>query len=306
MYNSILEIVGCTPMLRLKKLEQQLGLTSQLAVKLEKANPAGSVKDRAALYMIKQAEKDGLLQEGGTIVEPTSGNTGIGLAQACAALNYKAVFTMPETMSVERQSLMRAYGAQLILTEGSKGMQGAVDKAAELCKTIEGAYMPLQFENKANAAAHYETTGPEIWRDTNGEIAAFVAGVGTGGTISGAGKYLKEQSGKIKIFAVEPAKSPLLNGGTAAGHKIMGIGANFVPTILDKTIYDEVIDITDEDAFAFARLLAKCEGILTGISSGAALCAAINVAKRNEFDGKLVVAILPDSGERYLSAGLFE
>lgn len=306
MYNNILDTIGGTPVVRLERLEKALGLTAQLAVKLEKSNPGGSVKDRAALYMIRQAEKDGALKPGGTVIEPTSGNTGIGLAQACAALGYKAVFTMPETMSVERQSLMRAYGAQLVLTEGAKGMQGAVDKAAELCKTIDGAYMPMQFENKANATAHYETTGPEIWQDTNGEIAALVAGVGSGGTISGAGKYLKEQNSDIMVFAVEPAKSPLLNGGKAAGHKIMGIGANFVPTVLDRTIYNEVIDITDEDAFAFARQLAKCEGILAGISSGAALCAAVNVARRSEFDGKLVVAVLPDSGERYLSAGLFE
>lgn len=304
-YQGFTQIIGKTPLVELVKLEQEYGLKAKVLVKIEYRNPSGSAKDRAALFMVKAAQESGLLKEGSVIIEPTSGNTGIGLAAIAAAQGYRAIFTMPETMSEERRNILRAYGAEIVLTEGSKGMKGAIEKAQELAEQIDGAYIPGQFDNPANAQAHYETTGPEIWEDTQGEVDLFVASVGTGGTITGTGRYLKEQCDTIKIVAVEPAGSPVLSEGRAGTHKIQGIGAGFVPSVLDTQIYDEVIKVEDMDAFATAKKLAKCEGFLTGISSGAALYAAIELAKRPENEGKIIVALLPDSADRYYSTPLF-
>lgn len=286
-------------------IEQVHELKAKLLVKLEYQNPAGSVKDRAAFYMIKDAEEKGLLKEGSVIIEPTSGNTGIGLAAIAAAKGYRAILTMPDTMSVERRNILKAYGAEIVLTEGAKGMKGAIAKAEELAGEIEGAYIPAQFDNPANAQAHYETTGPEIWADTDGTVDIFVASVGTGGTITGTGKYLKEKNAAIKVVAVEPASSPVLSGGQAGAHKIQGIGAGFVPTVLDTGIYDEIITVENDLAFETSKELTKREGLLTGISSGAALYAAVELAKRPENEGKTIVVLLPDSGDRYYSTPLF-
>ena len=295
------DLIGNTPLLELSNYDKALKLPCTLLAKLEYFNPAGSAKDRIAFAMIEDAEKRGLLQPGCTIIEPTSGNTGIGLASVAAAKGYKVILTMPDTMSIERRNLLRAYGAQLVLTPGSKGMQGAIDKAKELAGEISGAFIPSQFDNPANPAIHYKTTGPEIWRDTDGKLDAYVAGVGTGGTLSGAGKFLKEQNAKIKIFAVEPDTSPILNGGQAGPHKIQGIGANFIPANYNASVVDEVLDINADDAYKTCQLLAKHEGLLVGISSGAAAFAATQLAKRPEFAGKTIVVLLPDTGERYLT-----
>ena len=305
-YQSIEELIGQTPLVRLARLEEALGLPVRLLAKLERANPAGSAKDRAALYMIRAAEESGQLKAGGTIIEPTIGNTGVALASLAAVRGYKAVFTMPESMSIERRKLLAAYGAEIVLTPGSEGMAGAVRAAEALAEATPGGVVMHQFENPANAQAHFETTGPELWRDTQGCLDAFVAGVGTGGTFTGAGRYLKQQSPAVHLVAVEPAKSPLLSGGAAGPHGIQGIGANFVPALLDTGLYDEVLPIADEAAFKMARLLAKREGILTGVSSGAALAAAAELARRPEYAGKTIVALLTDTGERYLSTALFE
>lgn len=305
-YRNAMELIGKTPLMEAGNLEKKLGLQARLLVKLEYLNPAGSTKDRAAKSMIEDAEEKGLLKEGAVIIEPTSGNTGIGLASIAAVKGYRAIFVMPETMSVERQNILKAYGAEIVLTEGAKGMSGAIEKAEELHRGIPGSFIPGQFENPANALAHQKSTGPEIWVDTNGQVDFFVACVGTGGTITGTGEYLKEKNPQIKVAAVEPASSPLLSGGAAAPHKIQGIGANFIPELLNREIYDEVLTVTDENAFEGARLLAKTEGILVGISSGAALWAAIEVARRPEQKGKTIVVLLPDSGDRYYSTPLFE
>ena len=305
-YRNAMELIGKTPLMEAGNLEKKLGLQARLLVKLEYLNPAGSTKDRAAKSMIEDAEEKGLLKEGAVIIEPTSGNTGIGLASIAAVKGYRAIFVMPETMSVERQNILKAYGAEIVLTEGAKGMSGAIEKAEELHREIPGSFIPGQFENPANALAHQKSTGPEIWEDTNGQVDFFVACVGTGGTITGTGEYLKEKNPQIKVAAVEPASSPLLSGGVAAPHKIQGIGANFIPELLNREIYDEVLTVTDENAFEGARLLAKTEGILVGISSGAALWAAIEVARRPEQKGKTIVVLLPDSGDRYYSTPLFE
>ena len=305
-YTSMDQMIGRTPLLELCRIQQQLGLEARVLAKLEYLNPAGSVKDRAALSMIRDAEQKGLLKEGSVIVEPTSGNTGIGLAAVAAARGYRVVIVMPETMSLERRQLMRAYGAELVLTEGSKGMSGAVEKAQQLVQQIPGAFLAGQFTNPANPQAHFETTGPEIWQDTEGHVDAFVAGVGTGGTITGVGRYLKSQDPAVHIVGVEPAASPLLSKGTAGPHKIQGIGANFVPQVLDTAIYDELLAVTDQDAFAAGRLMARTEGVLVGISSGAALWAAVELAKRPENRGKTIVTLLPDTGDRYLSTGMFD
>jgi len=302
---SVEQLVGNTPLLELVRIERELGLKARVLAKLEYLNPAGSVKDRVGLAMISDAEEQGRLKPGGTIIEPTSGNTGIGLAAVAAARGYRTVIVMPDSMSMERRVLMSAYGAELVLTEGARGMSGAIEKAEELAKTIPNSIIAGQFENPANPAAHYKTTGPEIWRDTDGLVDVFVAGVGTGGTITGTARYLKEQNGAVRVVAVEPADSPLLGGGKAGPHGIQGIGANFVPAVLDTEIYDEIIPVTTGDAYAAGRLMGRREGVLVGISSGAALWAAIEVAKRPENEGKTIVVLLPDTGDRYLSTDMF-
>lgn len=304
-YKGALGLIGNTPLVELTHIEKAFNLEAKILAKLEYFNPSGSVKDRIAKEMIEDAEEKGLLKEGSTIIEPTSGNTGIGLAAIAAAKGYRAILTMPETMSVERRNILKAYGAEIVLTEGSKGMKGAIAKAEELAKEIEGSFIPGQFDNPANPKVHYETTGPEIWRDTDGKVDAFVAGVGTGGTVTGTGKYLKEQNSDVKVVAVEPASSPVLSQGKAGAHKIQGIGAGFVPKVLDTAVYDEIITVENDDAFAASKELTKKEGILTGISSGAALYAALQLAQRPEFEGKTIVALLPDSGDRYYSTPLF-
>lgn len=305
-YKSIDEMIGKTPLLEITNLEKELQLKAKVLVKLEYFNPAGSVKDRAALEMINQAERDGRLIIGGTIIEPTSGNTGIGICAIAAVRGYKAIIVMPETMSEERKLLMKAYGAELILTEGSKGMAGAIAKAEELEKEIPGAIIAGQFENPANAMAHYKTTGPEIWEDTDGQVDLFVAGIGTGGTITGTGRYLKEVKPEMQIIGVEPVDSPVLTEGRGGAHGIQGIGAGFVPGILDTDIYDRILTVKTEDAYEASRMLAAKEGILVGISSGAALWAALDLAKKQENHGKTITVLLPDTGERYLSVGLFQ
>ena len=302
----ISELIGRTPLLELGNIEKNLGLEAKVVVKLEYFNPAGSVKDRIAKGMIDDAEASGKLKPGSVIIEPTSGNTGIGLASVAAARGYRLIITMPETMSIERRKLMKAYGAELVLTEGAKGMKGAIAKAEELAKEIENSFIPSQFTNPANPAVHEKTTGVEIWDDTDGTVDIFVAGVGTGGTISGVGKYLKSKKPDVKIVAVEPKDSPVLSEGKSGPHKIQGIGAGFVPDTLNTKIYDEIIPVANEDAFETGRLIAKSEGVLVGISSGASLYAAIQLAKRPENKGKTIVALLPDTGERYLSTAMFE
>ena len=304
-YKSQVELIGKTPLMEVQNLEKAENLEATVLVKLEYFNPAGSVKDRVAKAMIEEAEKEGKLKEGYTIIEPTSGNTGIGLAAIAASKGYKIILTMPETMSVERRNILKAYGAEVVLTDGTKGMKGAIAKAEELAKEIEGSFIPGQFDNPANPKAHRETTGPEIWEDTDGAVDIFVAGVGTGGTVTGIGEYLKSKNPEVKVVAVEPATSPVLSEGKAGPHKIQGIGAGFVPKILNTEIYDEIIPVDNEDAFEASRKLTKAEGILTGISSGAALHAAIQLAKRPENKGKTIVALLPDSGDRYYSTPLF-
>lgn len=306
LYQSLTELIGNTPLLELVNYQKAKGLNARIAAKLEYFNPAGSVKDRIALAMIDDAEKSGKLKPGGLIIEPTSGNTGVGLASVAAARGYRVILTMPETMSVERRKLLAAYGAELVLTEGAKGMKGAIEKANELLEQNPGSFMPGQFDNPANPAVHKRTTGPEIWRDTDGQVDLFVAGIGTGGTITGAGEYLKEQKPSVKVVGVEPAASPMLTEGKSGPHKIQGIGAGFVPRVLNTGIYDEVITVQNDDAFAAGRAIAHAEGLLVGISSGAALHAAAELAKRPENEGKLIVVILPDTGERYLSTALFE
>ncbi|MCF0234668.1 MAG: cysteine synthase A, partial [Thermoguttaceae bacterium] len=297
---SAADLIGNTPLLDCSRLCASENLPCRLLAKLEFLNPAGSAKDRVAKSMIEAAEKDGSLKPGGTIIEPTSGNTGIALAAVAASRGYRVIIAMPETMSVERQKLIKGYGAELVLTDGSQGMKGAIDKALELAKTIDGAFVPLQFDNPANPAAHRETTGPEIWRDTGGNVDIYVASAGTGGTLSGTAQYLKKMNPDIRVAAVEPAASNLLSGGKAGPHKIQGIGANFIPKVLDTTIYDEVVDVPDAEAFVWARKLAKTEGILCGISSGAVLWAVSQIAKKPENKGKTIVAVLTDNGERYL------
>lgn len=305
-YKSMTELIGKTPMLEVRNFAQGKDFLGRVAVKIEYFNPAGSVKDRVAKAMIGDAEKTGKLRAGSVIIEPTSGNTGIGLAAIAAAKGYRIIITMPETMSVERRNLIKAYGAEIVLTDGTKGMKGAIKKAEELASEIDGAFIAGQFTNPVNPRAHYLTTGPEIWADTDGKVDIFVAGVGTGGTISGVGKYLKEQNPNVKIVAVEPASSPVLSKGVAGAHKIQGIGAGFVPDTLDTSVYDEVLTIENDDAFAAGREFAQKEGILVGISSGAALHAASILAKREENKGKLIVALLPDTGDRYLSTEMFK
>lgn len=304
-YRSITELIGHTPLLELVNYETANRLQAKLLAKLEFFNPAGSVKDRIALAMMNDAEQRGVLKPGAVIIEPTSGNTGIGLACVAAARGYRVVLTMPETMSIERRNLLKAYGAQLVLTDGAKGMTGAIEKAKELAAQTPGSFLPGQFENPANPAAHIASTGPEIWEDTDGEVDIFVAGVGTGGTLSGVGKFLKEKKPSVQIAAVEPVDSPVLSGGKAGSHKIQGIGAGFVPDTLDTAIYDEIIQVRSEDAFAAGRALAQQEGVLVGISSGAAVWAAAQLAQRAENHGKTIVALLPDTGERYLSTAMF-
>ena len=304
-YNGVTELVGNTPLVKLGRMMAHQNLTFSLYGKLESMNPAGSAKDRVGLAMIKDAEARGLLKPGATIIEPTSGNTGIGLAAAASARGYRTILTMPDTMSVERRSLLAAYGAQVVLTPGAEGMKGAIAKAEELAGEIPGSFIPGQFDNPANPQVHYETTGPEIWNDLDGQIDVFIAGVGTGGTITGAGRYLKEKNSDIKIIAVEPAGSPLLSQGKAGPHGLQGIGANFVPSILDRSVIDEIITVTEGEAYAAGRLMAACEGTLVGITAGAALHAAMLIGQRPENEGKNVVAFLPDTGDRYLSTPLF-
>lgn len=304
-YNGTIDLIGNTPLVEVKNIEKELGLEARVLVKLEYFNPAGSVKDRIAKGMIEDAEEKGLLKEGSVIIEPTSGNTGIGLAAIAAAKGYRIILTMPETMSVERRNILKAYGAEIVLTEGAKGMKGAIAKADELAKEIPNSFIPGQFVNPANPAAHRATTGPEIWNDTDGDVDIFIAGVGTGGTLTGVGEYLKEKKPDIKIVALEPATSPVLSEGKSGAHKIQGIGAGFVPDVLNTKVYDEIITVENDDAFATGKLLAKHEGVLVGISSGAVLWAAIDYAKRPENKGKTIVALLPDNGDRYYSTPLF-
>ena len=304
-YTSADQLIGRTPLLELTHLEKSLNLNAKLLAKLEYFNPAGSVKDRVALAMIDDAERSGALKPGSVIIEPTSGNTGIGLASVAAARGYRTIIVMPETMSVERRQLMKAYGAELVLSEGAKGMKGAIAKADELASEIPDSYIPGQFVNPSNPKAHYETTGPEIYEDTDGKVDVFVAGVGTGGTVTGVGRYLKEKNPGVKIVAVEPASSAVLSTGVAGSHKIQGIGAGFVPDVLDTKIYDEIITVTNEDAFETGKLIGRSEGVLVGISSGAAVWAGAEIAKRPEFKGKTIVVLLPDTGDRYLSTPMF-
>ena len=304
-YKSSSELIGNTPLLEVSNIERELGLKARVLVKLEYFNPAGSVKDRIALAMIEAAEKEGKLKPGATIIEATSGNTGIGLASVGTSKGYKVILTMPETMSVERRNILKAYGAQIELTEGSKGMKGAIAKAEELAAGIEGSFIPAQFENKANPAVHKATTGPEIWNDTDGEVDIFVSGIGTGGTITGVGEFLKDKKPSVKLIAVEPTGSPVLSEGKSGPHKIQGIGAGFIPDTLNTEIYDEVATVENEEAFEYSKLIASREGVLVGISSGAALFAAVREAKKPENEGKTIVALLPDSGDRYFSTHLF-
>ena len=304
-YEKITDLIGGTPLLKLNNYIKENGLEADIYAKLEYFNPAGSVKDRIAKAMLLEAEEKGILKPDSTIIEPTSGNTGIGLAAIAAAKGYRIILTMPETMSVERRNLLKAYGAELVLTDGAKGMKGAIEKADELASEIPGSFIPSQFTNQANPKAHYETTGPEIWNDTDGKVDIFVAGVGTGGTVSGVGRYLKDQNPNVKVVAVEPAGSPGLSKGTPGPHKIQGIGAGFVPDTLDTKVYDEIITVENEDAFATGRAIARKEGVLVGISSGAAVWAATELAKRPENKGKVIVALLPDTGDRYLSTPMF-
>lgn len=304
-YQNIAELIGNTPLLELRGMEKKYQLKARLLAKLEYLNPSGSVKDRAALGMLKDALEKGLIAPGATIVEPTSGNTGIGLAALAASEGFHLILTMPETMSVERRNILKAYGAEIVLTDGTQGMAGAIEKAKELVEQIPGSFLPGQFENPANARAHFETTGPELWRDTDGNIDVFVSAVGSGGTITGTGQYLRQQKPEIRIIAVEPETSPVLSGGTAGTHKIQGIGAGFVPDVLDTEIFDEIMTVDNEEPFAMAKELAKTEGILVGISSGAALYAAVQAAARPENEGKTVVVLLPDSADRYYSTELF-
>lgn len=304
-YKKITELVGGTPLLELTNYEAENNLEATILAKLEYFNPAGSVKDRIAIAMVDEAEKQGKLKKGSVIIEPTSGNTGIGLASVAASRGYRIIITMPETMSVERRNLLKAYGAELVLTDGAKGMKGAIEKAQELSETIEGSFIPSQFTNPANPAYHRATTGPEIWKDTDGKVDIFVAGVGTGGTVSGVGEYLKSQNPSVKVVAVEPASSPVLSEGKSGPHKIQGIGAGFVPDTLNTEVYDEIIKVENEDAFKTGKTVARSEGVLVGISSGAAVWAATELAKRPENKGKTIVALLPDTGERYLSTPMF-
>lgn len=303
-YKSGIELIGKTPLLELTGIEEKLSLKARILAKLESFNPAGSAKDRAALMMIRDAEKDGRLKKGATIIEPTSGNTGIGLASIAIPLGYRVIIVMPETMSEERRRMMKAYGAELVLTDGKSGMRGAIEKAEELAASIPGSFIPSQFDNPSNAKAHYEWTGPEIYEDTDGNADIFVAAIGTGGTITGAGRYLKEKLPGIKIIGVEPESSPVLSGGKAGAHKIQGIGAGFIPGVLDTSIYSAIVTVSDEDAFRYARMMGRNEGILVGISSGAALKAAIDEALKEENNGKTIVVIFPDGGDRYLSTAI--
>lgn len=304
-YSSADLLIGHTPLLELSHIEKECGLKAKIFAKLEYFNPAGSVKDRVAKAMLDEAEKSGKIKAGATIIEPTSGNTGIGLASVGVARGYKVIIVMPETMSVERRQIIKAYGAEIVLTDGSKGMKGAIAKAEEIHAATPGSFIPGQFVNPANPKAHYDSTGPEIWEDTDGKVDWFVAGVGTGGTVTGVGKFLKEKKSGVKIAAVEPASSPVLSTGVAGPHKIQGIGAGFVPDVLDKNVYDEVVRVANEDAFAYGKLVGRKEGVLVGISSGAALWAAVEIAKRPENDGKQIVVLFPDTGDRYLSTPLF-
>ena len=304
-YQSVTEIIGRTPLLAAQSFAKAHDLKANLLVKLEYFNPSGSVKDRIAVAMVEQAEKDGRIAPGATLIEPTSGNTGIGIASVAAARGYRVILTMPETMSVERRNLLKAYGAEIVLTEGAQGMKGAIARAEQLQKEIPNSFIPSQFENLANPAAHERTTGPEIWADTDGKVDVFVAGVGTGGTVTGTGRYLKQQNPAVHIVAVEPTDSPVLSGGKPGPHKLQGLGAGFVPNTLDTKVYDEVIRVSNDDAFVYGREFARREGALVGISSGAALAAAVELAKRPEYEGKTIVALLPDGGDRYLSTDLF-
>lgn len=304
-YKSAAELIGQTPLMELTNLEKKLGLEASVLAKIEYFNPAGSAKDRVAKMMLADAEEQGLLKEGSVIIEPTSGNTGIGLASLAAVKGYRVILTMPDTMSSERINILKAYGAEIVLTEGAKGMAGAIEKAQELAESFDNSFIPDQFGNPSNPKAHYMSTGPEIWEDTHGQVDILVAGVGTGGTLTGTGRYLKEKNPEIQVIAMEPASSPLLSKGYAGGHQIQGIGANFVPDILDRELYDEVLTVENEDAIAMGREIAKTEGILVGISSGAAVCAAVQLAKRPENNGKKIVVVLPDSGDRYYSTPLF-